>query len=84
MSGLINIELSEDVLLATGQSQEEFVKEAKFLLALKLFEMGRLSSSQAGEICDMSRLDFLLLVGKMGIAIADLDEEEMEREFVDE
>ena len=29
----------------------------------------------------MQRIDFLLLFGKMGIAIADLGEAEMEREF---
>jgi len=83
MSGVISIDLPENVLLATGQSREEFVREAKFLLALKLFELGRLSSGQAAELCDMQRIDFLLLLGKMGIAIADLDEAEMDREFAE-
>jgi len=83
MSRVISIDLPENVLLATGQSKEEFVREAKFLLALKLFELGRLSSGQAAELCNMPRIDFLLLVGKMGIAIADLDEAEMEREFAE-
>jgi hypothetical protein len=41
---MIHIDLPESVLLTTGQSQEAFVKEAKFLLALKLFELGRRSS----------------------------------------
>jgi hypothetical protein len=31
---MINIELPASLLLSTGQSQEEFVREAKFLLAL--------------------------------------------------
>lgn len=83
MSSVISIDLPENVLLATGQSKEEFVREAKFLLALKLFELGRLSSGQAAKLCDMQRIDFLLLLGKMGIAIADLDEAEMEREFAE-
>ena len=83
MSSVINIDLPENVLLATGQSKEEFIREAKFLLALKLFELGRLSSGQAAELCNMQRIDFLLLLGKMGIAIADLDEAEMEREFAE-
>ena len=30
---MIHIDLPESVLLTTGQSQEDFVKEAKFLLA---------------------------------------------------
>jgi len=78
---VIHLDLPESILLATGQSQEEFVREAKFLLALKLFELGRLSSGRAAELCEMPRLDFLLLAGKMGVPVADLDEDEMDREF---
>src|SRR3954468_12780136 len=59
--GVIYIDLPESVLLATGQSQAEFVKEAKFLLALKLFELGRLSSGKAADLCALPRVDFLLL-----------------------
>ncbi len=69
------------MLLTTGQSQEDFVKEAKFLLALKLFELGRLSSGRAAALCDLPRLDFLLLAGRAGVPAADLDEEELSREF---
>lgn len=80
---MIQIELPESVLAVTGQSQQEFVKEAKFLLALKLFELGRVSSGRAAEISGVPRLDFLLLAGKMGVPVADLDDEEMDREFSD-
>jgi predicted HTH domain antitoxin len=77
----INIELPESLLLSTGQSQEEFVREAKFLLALKLFELGRLSSGRAAELSGMNRVDFLLLAGRSGVPVADLDDAEREREF---
>jgi predicted HTH domain antitoxin len=79
----LTIEIPEDVLLATGQSREEFLREAKLLLAVKLFELGRLSSGKAAQLCGIGRVDFLLTVGRMGIPVADLDEEEMKREFED-
>ena len=79
--GMIHIDLPESVLLTTGQSQEDFVKEAKFLLALKLFELGRMSSGRAADLCALPRLDFLLLAGRAGVPVADLDEEELSREF---
>lgn len=79
----ISIELPESLLATSGQSEEEFVKEAKFLLALKLFEMGRLSSGRAAEICDVPRLDFLLRAGRMGVPVVDLDGDELDREFAD-
>jgi predicted HTH domain antitoxin len=77
---MILIDLPESVLLA-GQSQEDFIKEAKFLLAMKLFELGRLSSGRAAELCALPRLDFLLLAGRAGVPVADLDEEALSREF---
>ncbi len=79
----LTIEIPADVLLSTGQSREEFIKEAKLLLGAKLFELGRLSSGKAAQLCDMGRVDFLLMVSRMGIPVADLDEEEMQREFKD-
>ena len=69
----IRIDLPESVLLGSGQSQEEFVSEAKFLLALKLFELGRLSSSRAAGLCAMNRVDFLLRAGRSGVPVAGID-----------
>jgi predicted HTH domain antitoxin len=79
--GVIHIDLPESVLLNTGQSQEEFVQEAKFFVALKLFELGRISSGRAAEIAGISRVEFLLLAGRAGAPVADLDAEELDREF---
>jgi predicted HTH domain antitoxin len=80
---VIHIELPESILLTTGQSQEEFIREAKFFVALKLFELGRISSGRAAEIAEMPRVTFLLLAGRAGTPVADLDADEMEREFSD-
>ena len=77
----VKIELPADILLALGQSREQFVKEAKFLLALKLFELGRVSSGKASEICELNRVDFLLAAGRLGVPVTDLDDEELDREF---
>lgn len=78
----IYIDLPASVLLATGQSEEEFVQEAKLFLALMLFERGRISSGRAAEICGMGRVEFLLMTGRSGVPVADLDEREMSREFL--
>lgn len=79
----ISIELDEGVLLATGKSREEFVKEAKLLLLLKLFERGEISSGKAAQLLQMNRVDFLLTAGRMGIPVVDLDEAELASEFQD-
>lgn len=78
----IHLELPDSVLLAAGQSPDEFACEAKFLLALKLFEIGRLSSGRAAEMSEMPRVEFLLRAGRMKVPVADLDHEELERELM--
>lgn len=75
------IELPESLLLATGQSKSEFEVEAKLLLLAKLFELGRISSGRAAEICDMTRVDFLFAVGRLGVPAIQLDEGELDREL---
>ena len=79
----LRIVIPEDLLLATGQSREEFVREAKLILAARLFEMSRLSSGKAAELCGLERKDFLRTVSRMGIPVVDLDEQELDQEFVD-
>ena len=79
----LSIEIPEDILLATGQSRDEFIREAKFLLAAKLFEMGRLSSGKASSMCNMPRVDFLLALGRIGISAMNLEPEDLQRELDD-
>ena len=50
----VTIEIPENVLVGSGQSTEDFAKEAKLLLFAKLFELGRISSGKAAETCGMN------------------------------
>ena len=79
----IQLDLPDSVLLAAGQSPEEFAREAKFLLSLKLFELGRISSGRAAELCELPRVEFLFRAGRMNVPVADLEDQELEREFMD-
>jgi predicted HTH domain antitoxin len=45
--------------------------EARFWLAAKLVEIGRLSSGQAAELAGYSKRTFLELLGKNGVAVID-------------
>jgi predicted HTH domain antitoxin len=78
---LITIECPDDLLLALGETQEQFEKEAKFALATKLFELGRLSSGKAARLAGMDRVTFLLSLHRLGVAAIDLDQREMEDEL---
>ena len=51
--------------------------EAKLLLAMKLFEVGRLSCGQAAELAGYSKRTFMELLGKQDIAAFDYDSDEL-------
>jgi hypothetical protein len=67
--------------LLVHTSDEDLARQSQFLLALKFFELGRLTSSQAAEMCGMNRMDFLVAASQIGTPVADLNEEELRREM---
>jgi predicted HTH domain antitoxin len=64
------------VLLETSLPAEDFEREAKLLLAAKLFEMGRVSSGMAAELCGMSRVAFLMSLPRVGVSLSNLRPED--------
>jgi predicted HTH domain antitoxin len=80
MSHLLTIEYGDDVLFSSGLTRGEFDEEARFLLAAKLYEMGRLSSGQAAKLCEKGRVDFLLSLPRIGVSISNLRAEDIDSE----
>ncbi len=60
----ITISVPEKVLLAEKADEETFARELTVLAAVKLYELGRLSSGRAAELAGMSRVEFLLALGR--------------------
>lgn len=56
----IVVDVPEQVLLAEKMDEAEFGRELRTLAALKLYELGRLSSGRAADLAGMSRVEFLL------------------------
>ena len=66
---------------ALQRSQEQFEREAKMAMAVKLFEMKRLSSGIAARLAGMDRVSFLLSLHRYGVAMIDLDEKELQSDL---
>ena len=56
----IVINVPETVLLAEKTDEITFGHELRTLAAIKLYELGRLSSGRAAELAGMPRVEFLL------------------------
>ncbi len=59
----------------------EFEEEAKMAMAVKLFEMKRLSSGMAAELAGVNRVTFLLNLYRYGTPMIALSEEELKSDL---
>ncbi len=77
----LTIEYTDDLLYRLGVSQEKFSDEAKFLLAAKLYELGRLSSDEAAQFAGKNRVEFLFSLSNIGMPMSNLREEDLTAEL---
>ncbi len=63
----IILQIPEKVLLAEKMDAVAFGKEMRILTAVKLYELGRLSSGRAADLAGVSRVEFLLLLKQYNV-----------------
>ncbi len=81
MQNILTIEYTDDLLFTLGVSDKEFSDEAKFLLAAKLYEIGKISSGQAAKLAGKSRVEFLFSLTRIGVPTSNLREEDLKNEI---
>ena len=77
----LRIPYPEDLPASAGQTPDEFEREMRFLVAAKLYELGRVTSGRAAELAQMDRVDFVDRLGAYHISVWNYDREELEREI---
>lgn len=73
----LTIRYSEELLLSLKESRDEFEKEARYLLALKLYELGKISSGKAAKLAELSRVAFLMNLSRYKVSPFQMELEEI-------
>ena len=77
----ITFECPDDILQILSETPEEFAEEGRMLIAVKLFEIGRLSSGQAARFAGMERVLFLDALKSYQVSAINLPSEELAKDF---
>ncbi len=77
----MTIQYPETLPDALRQTRAEFEREAKMAMAIKLFEMGRISSGVAASLAGLDRVAFLLKLHEYGVSMVQGDEDELQEDL---
>lgn len=77
----ITLEIPEKILLAEKTDAISFARELRVLAAVKLYELGRLSSGRAAELAAMPRVEFLLALSRYKVFPLQAELNDLESEY---
>ena len=77
----IVIPISEDILRAAQMDKDEMAAHMRREYAVKLYDKGTLTLTQAANLCGLDMFAFLEALAKAGVPVADYSEEELEKEL---
>jgi predicted HTH domain antitoxin len=81
MNAFSCIDCTPELSVALGRRGEELIHELRLASALKLYELGRISSGLAATLAGVPRVKFLQICGDYGVSIFQVTPDDLEREF---
>jgi predicted HTH domain antitoxin len=77
----VTITIPERILLSEKIDEIDFAQEVRLLAAVKLFELGRLTSGGAAELAGIPRIEFLMALEKYKVFPLEAELKELEAQY---
>lgn len=77
----LTVNVPDDLARSVKLSDAELEAQVKLMAALKMFELGKLSSGKAAELAGLSRLEFIDACGRYKVSVANVPSEQLEDEL---
>ncbi len=78
----LTITYPDELLLSLKETPSEFENEARLLLAVKLYELGRVSTGMAAQLAGISRIAFIFSLERFGLSAIGTEVDEIEQDFL--
>ncbi len=79
-TNVITIPYPEELLLSLKEKPEQFEAEARLLLAVKLYELDKVSTGMAAKLAGISRVAFMFELGHYGLSPIGVDADELKED----
>lgn len=78
---MLTIDYPEGLERAVSTTRQELEAQIRLMAALKMFELGKLSSGKAAQLAGISRVEFFEMCGRYQVPIINYSAEEIEAEL---
>jgi len=77
----LSLNYPDDLEAAVRLTPEEMAAQIRLMAALKMFELGKLSSGKAAKLAGMTRVEFLEMCGRYQVPVYNYRPEELDAEL---
>ena len=81
---ILQLDYPDGLEFAINLTSEELVYQIKVMAALKMFELGKISSGKAAQWIGVSRLDFFEICKKYKVSLFNYQPDEIEHEILND